>query len=136
MGSLRKHLSRLFLGLIPLLQATPSCAQSPSTDPVYLFATCTGRFSALIEHQWLVSDPASDQTEHLRDAMVDLLEAALPAERTVQAMAWRLEAKVAAAGLLHQVAFGRTPAYQTAAERQFAALMANCRALLANDDTA
>ena len=136
MGRLRKHLRCLFLGLIPLLQTTPSFAQLPSTDPLYLFATCTGRFSALIEHQRLLSDPASDQTERLRHDMIDLMAAAIPDAPDPKVMQWRLEAKVAAATLLQRADFGPTPWQQATARRQINALIAGCRALLAGDGSA
>lgn len=136
MGSLRKYLSRLFPGLILLLQTTAPFAQTTPTDPLYLFATCTGRLSALIEHQWLLSDPGSGQTDHLRQSMIDLMEAAQPAHPGPQAMAWRLEAKVAAAALLQRATFGTTPAHQAMAQRQINALIAGCRALLTLDGSA
>ena len=136
MGSGRNHQSRLFPGLILLLQTTSAFAQTPATDPLYLFATCTGRFSALIEHQWLLSDPASDQTDHLRRDMIDLMEAALPDTPDPRVMQWRLEAKVAAATLLQRADFGPTKAQQATARRQFDALIGGCRALLTGASTA
>ena len=136
MGSLRNQRCRLIAGLIALAQTMPAAAQTLSADPLYLFATCTGRFSALIEHQWLVSDPASDQTARLRSAMIDLVEAASPAGPAPQVMQWRLEAKVATAGLLQRAHFGPTPQQKALANRQIAALIGTCRSYLGNDGSA
>lgn len=81
--------------------ATQSVATRPPLDQTLrLFATCTGRLSAMVEFQWLIQDPAAAQTESHRDAMAQLLEAALPAGAAPAAMALRLQAKAAEADLL------------------------------------
>jgi hypothetical protein len=125
MGILRN----IALGLCLALSAPalPLCAQSQSrTDPMRLFATCTGRLSALMEYQWLVQDPDADRTETLRDAMAELLVAAMPPDGASHAMDLRLQAKAAEAQLLQQ-ALGRDGAWALAlAKRQ----VANCTALL------
>jgi hypothetical protein len=125
MGALRK----IVFGLCWALSAPvlPLCAQTlPHGDPMRLFATCTGRLSALLEYQWLVQDPGADATEARRDAMAQLLAAAMPLDGAARAMDLRLQAKVAEAQLLQQ-ALGRNGAWALAlAKRQ----MANCTALL------
>ena len=136
MGSGRNHLSRLFPGLILLLQTTSAFAQTPATEPLYQFATCTGRPSVLIEHQWLPGGAASDQTDQLRRDMIDVMAAAIPDAPDPKVMQWRLEAKVAAATLLQRADFGPTPWQQATARRQINALIAGCRALLAGDGSA
>ncbi len=70
MGGLQKHLFSLTLSLILLCQALVASAQTNPSDPLYLFATCTGRLSAMVEHQWLLSDPGSDETATLRADML------------------------------------------------------------------
>jgi hypothetical protein len=100
-----------------------------SDDPLYLFATCTGRLSALMEHQWIVDGPASDRTRQDRDAMLSLVEAAMREGEAVQVMAWRIEAKAAHAALLAQ---SRSPdaAQAKRAERQAGVLMQGCSAIM------
>ncbi len=125
MGSLHKTVSVLCWALSA--PALPLVAQTlPHTEPLHLFATCTGRLSALLEYQWLVLDPDADATEARRDAMAELLAAAMPPEGASRAMDLRLQAKAAEAQLLQQ-ALGRNGAWALAlAKRQ----VANCTALL------
>jgi hypothetical protein len=98
MGGLRKQMCCLAVGLT--LWAAPSALVADARpDPLALFATCTGRLSALMEFQWLVQDQGADLTKARRDAMADLLEAATPEGLRIRAMQIRLEAKVAAAAV-------------------------------------
>lgn len=90
------------------------------------FAVCTGRFSALVEHQWLVDGPASEPSERTRDALWSLAEAvARPGEATV-AMAWRVEAKAGQKALLVRGHF----AGDRAAEMRSAQLLQACADLI------
>lgn len=125
MGSLRIHVFGLCWALV--VPALPLCAQAlPPTDPIRLFAICTGRLSALMEYQWLVQDPGAAATETRRDAMADLLDAALPLNGAVRAMDLRLQAKVAEAQLLRQ-SLGRNGAWALALAKH---QVASCTALL------
>lgn len=97
-------------GLKTLLMAfalfpLPSLA---ADQPLYhLFATCTGRFSAELEHAWLFGDARSEDIERQRKHFELLAEATTPAAHITRAMSWRIEAKVAHAHLLSEVAFSR-----------------------------
>lgn len=64
------------------------------------FALCAGRYSALVEHQWLVDGLASEATALTRDAFVQMIEAVSPPDLARKALHWRIEAKVAQAALL------------------------------------
>lgn len=128
MGRLRKQL-RLGFFLIPLLQALPLCAE-PGDDTLRLFATCTGRLSALMEHQWLMQDPGSDTTQTERDQMIALMEAASPPDTLVQAMNWRLQAKAAQAALLSKAGFAPDPAQAARALARAGQLVTECLSLL------
>jgi hypothetical protein len=97
MGSLRTFLFAVW-GLF-----APALAHADA--PYLLFATCAGRLSALMEHQWLVDGPASDITRAERDAMVDLAEAAAPDGMAEVMMSWRVQAKAAQAALLRLTVF-------------------------------
>ncbi len=111
------------LALLALLTAGPAAADEAG---LRLFATCTGRLSAQMEHQWLTGDPASDTTRALRDGVAQLVEAAMPAGAEAQVMDWRLKAKVAQAALMQRATFGPDPRAALRAE----ALLSDCRALL------
>ena len=104
-------------------------ADGLADDPLYLFATCTGRLSALMEHQWIVDGPASDRTRQDRDVMLTLVDAAMRQGAEVQVMAWRVEAKVAHAALLAQ-SRSPDPALAVRAERRAAVLMQGCSAIM------
>jgi hypothetical protein len=72
-------------------------------------AACTGRLSALMEHQFLADGPASETTRRHRDGLADILAAVTPAGAEIRVMAWRVEAKAAHAALLRQARFGPDP---------------------------
>ena len=99
-------------------------------DLVSTFATCTGRFSALMEHQWLMSDPRADETQARRAAMVALLESVTPMAERRQALARRIDAKFALAGLLTRVDFNRDPADAAWAAQRVEVEIAHCDALM------
>ena len=129
MGSLRTRLCSLVILLIPSGQAPALYAQS-QTDPTPLLATCTGRFSALIEFQWLTQDPGSDATKVRRDAMAALLDAAMAPNEAVRTMALRVEAKQATAALLRAGQFGRDPVRAHWARQQAGRMLAACANLM------
>jgi len=118
------------LSVVACLALTPLAGAGqtlPDRDaPLYRFAQCAGRLSALMEHQWLIDPPASDRTEMLRARMLELLEAAsAPAEASL-ALSLRVDAKHAHAALLQAASFGRSEA----ARRQALRLERDCAAIL------
>lgn len=121
MGGFRTLL--LWLALVPPVSAGQGALPS---DPLTHFATCTGRLSALVEHQWRTDGPASEGTARQRDAMADLLVAVTPPDAAIPAMALRLEAKAAHAALLSQA--HRTG--DSGAQRLALRLIAPCLAML------
>ena len=74
-------------------------------NPVVLFATCVGRLSAMMEHQWMFDGAGSERTEAQRAAMIGLLEAVRPADAGRQVLHLRIEAKMAQAALLTRATF-------------------------------
>ena len=136
MGGVRKHLS---VCLILLAAAGAICAPRagqawPGTprDQVQVFATCTGRLSALMEHQWLIDAAASDDTARRRAAMIDLLDAAMEMDGTPGhvVLSWRIDAKMAQAQLLQQALFGTDPRLAARAQVMAARYMHDCSTLL------
>ena len=95
MGGLRTYLRAPAL-LCALAGPLPAQADTDLPDnPLHFFATCAGRMSALMEHQWQVDGPASDITKVRRAALLDVLSALTPPGSEAQVMAWRVEAKAA-----------------------------------------
>jgi hypothetical protein len=90
------------------------------------FAICAGRFSALVEHQWMVDGPASDRSAETRDSLLALVEAVKEPGMEAAAMGWRIEAKMAQKALLAQAHFGK----DAMAERRARELLQACAALV------
>lgn len=98
----------LFLVLAVFSSLPPARAMPLAPDnPVATFATCAGRLSAMMEHQWMFDGPASERTEAQRAAMIDLLEAVQPPDQGRDVLHLRLEAKMAQAALLTRATFNR-----------------------------
>lgn len=77
------------------------CNTPAAADPLLRdFAICTGRYSALVEHQWMVDGPASEQSARVRDALWSLVEAVAGPGEAQAAMGWRIEAKAGQRALL------------------------------------
>jgi len=124
MGALRKAIAALAVA------AFPSGPLGAAPDIFWTFAGCTGRLSALMEHQWLMSDPASDRTKAQRAAMITLLEATTPAEQLRPALSRRIQAKEAQARLLTRATFNDDPDDADWALRRSEAEIAACVGLL------
>ncbi|TAG11867.1 MAG: hypothetical protein EAZ40_16620 [Rhodobacterales bacterium] len=103
-------------------------AGSPATaDPLLRdFAVCTGRYSALVEHQWLVDGPASDASAGTRDSLWALVKAVAGPGEAATAMTWRIEAKVAQKALLDRAYFAK----DQIAEKRSAQLLQGCADLI------
>ncbi len=72
---------------------------------VSTFATCAGRFSAEMEHAWLVYDERAEEYEHRRGQFIDLLNAIVPQDQLRATLHLRVDAKMAHAQLLSQASF-------------------------------
>ena len=132
----------LALALAPLcptvLRAAPTIAGAPSDavrpaplpEIVRLFATCAGRLSAVMEHEWLLSRPGSEATALRRSRMLDLLEAVTEERNARRILTLRIEAKAAQARLLSRAAFSLDAAEASRAEAAAGRFMARCDALL------
>ena len=108
-----------------------SAAGPGAADPLLRdFAVCAGRLSAVMEDQWMFDGPGSERTAEELAAVVSLIEATMPADAGRTVMAWRIDAKVAQRGLLHQARFARNARLAKAAAARAEALAAGCRDLL------
>lgn len=132
MGGLKTLLS---LSLVALCAALPALAipESPR-ERALLFAACAGRYSASMEHAWLMGDDGG-RAALQRGQFLDLLEAQQP-----QAMAQglsgpalldaRITAKFAQARLLQLASFHTDAAQKRRASAEARRAMAPCAALL------
>jgi hypothetical protein len=90
------------------------------------FAICAGRYSAMVEHQWLVDGPSSDASAGTRDSLLALVEAVEEPGMSATVMGWRIEAKVAQKALLQRAHFAK----DRVAEARAAELLQSCAALI------
>lgn len=94
-------------------------------DPLRLLAGCAGRYSATVEHLWLVDGRAADAARVRRDVFVGMV-AAFPAPQAAMALHWRVETKAAHRALLDRGLFGP----DAGAARRAADWLAFCDSLL------
>ena len=91
--------------LVVLLAWVPKGANA-FDDMLDTFAECAGRYSAQLEHQWLMNDPASTRTEAQRAQVLDVLFALMDGEADAAlTLKRRLEAKFAHSRLLQRATF-------------------------------
>lgn len=69
-------------------------------DLARLFAGCAGRFSAELEHAWLMNQDKSADLAMQRQDMLVLLDATMDRSDARALLAYRIEAKLAQAALL------------------------------------
>lgn len=125
-----KTISRALALVLALSPPPAAWAESHAAeDQLHFFATCTGRLSALMEHQWMFDGPASDRTKDRRDAMLSLVDAVALPDDSRRVLLWRVEAKQAQTALLQQAAFGTGQAAKNA-QRMSDRLMQDCTAAL------
>jgi hypothetical protein len=118
------------VALAATLAAAPGSALPlTAAERALAFAACAGRYSAEVEHHWLLHPDLSPVAEARRDAFLTLLDAIEPdaIEDGVPPhllMATRIEEKAAQAALLQRAAFHIDPlaaeAAFSAAERRIA----------------
>jgi hypothetical protein len=127
----KKTIARPFALVAALLSAATSSAQPLDIEEqLRTFATCAGRLSAVMEHQWMFDGPASEHTQRRRDAVLELVEAAMPPERGSEVLQWRISAKVAQAGLLTRATFNNDARDAAWARAQADRLARACTGLL------
>lgn len=131
MGSLRKHTLGAILSaaMIPFAAGADDLGVAPPNQ-LHVFATCAGRLSALMEHQWMFDGPASDLTQKQNQAVVAVLDAITPPGQGPVVLGWRIEAKVAHRALLSSAAFTTDPRRTSSAARHADDLVRPCTAML------
>lgn len=96
----------------------------------FSFAECAGRFSAEMEHAWLLNDPAADMFEEDRAYFVTLTDASRAQDQGRLILNHRIEVKLAHAALLQQASFGPQPDRAAAARYIADRHIVACRSLL------
>lgn len=126
------------LAVLGTLVTGPAFAAAMPEDPIELvrgFATCAGRYSAEYEGGQLLTGIDIDESEALRDAFVELVEAVLPdadlgPNPAAIAMSWRIEAKVAHGALLARATYQSTSPHADLALQAASRHMEQCSRLL------
>ncbi|MFZ7089539.1 hypothetical protein [Primorskyibacter sp. 2E233] len=105
---MKTYLFGLILVFAGLAQPAPAMT-SDAAEQIRFFATCLGRVSATMEHEWLMGR-SGDQAQGQRKLFESLVEAVLPDARragltSAQVLNMRIEAKFAQARLLQTATF-------------------------------
>ncbi len=105
--------------------------QSAALDPlIRTFAGCAGRFSAEMEHAWLMSDARAEEHEAYRASFVSLLDAAVGAGEGRSVLRSRVETKMAHAALLTLAEFSMDQDRSRTAQKTAVAHLSACKNLL------
>lgn len=116
--------------LVVLLLVGPMPGRATADPLVSAFASCAGRFSAELDHAWLMQDERSSLIEKRRRQFVDLLNATMRRDQQRDALNLRIDAKVAHAQLLSQAAFSDEADRSEWAVRRARSEIAYCTGLL------
>lgn len=107
--------------------ATATSAQS-EVDLRREFANCAGRYSAIMEHAWLMRDTKAETYEAHRDEFISLLDAI--GEQNETTLHLRVDAKLAMSALLAQATFAGDPVASGRARHFVKTKIEDCRAML------
>ena len=112
--------------LAALAVGTLTCAPAMADPLLQEFSICAGRFSALVEHQWLVDGPASEASARQRDSLLALVGAVAGPGEAQLSLSWRIEAKAAQRALLDRAWL----AGDKVSEKRSAQLLQGCADLI------
>lgn len=116
--------------LLALLLFLPLPSQAEDAALYKTFATCAGRYSAELEHAWLMGAPDAAELEQRRQQFVGLIEAVLLDDQQRLALNQRVLAKAAHRQLLTQATFSQDASLRTWALTRARSETAYCRGLL------
>ena len=99
-------MSRIKTGLSGALSALILASPASAFGDLWpVFAQCAGRYSAELEHAWLMGDRDAAMPEERRAYFIALVEGAMPVGAGSEALDHRISAKFAQAALLQSAAF-------------------------------
>lgn len=108
----------------------PANGAQAHDDLAMVFAACAGRYSAELEHAWLMNTPQAEELASTRADLLALLEAVMTPETARDALNYRIEAKIAQSALLTTAEFGTNPERTKAAKRLAERHLKGCKRLL------
>ncbi|WP_146343881.1 hypothetical protein [Falsiphaeobacter marinintestinus] len=129
MGSLKT----ISLGLVLICGLNGPSQAVDSADPttrLQFFASCAGRLSALMEHQWMFDGTASEHTKSRRANVLEILQAMMPPDAGRSVLNWRIDAKMAHASLLTRATFNDNAADAQRAAQVATRMVAQCDSVL------
>ncbi|MGV6803926.1 MAG: hypothetical protein ACWA49_06950 [Ruegeria sp.] len=121
-------LRTFFLSVLYIL--TSSGLLSAESGILKSFAGCAGRFSAEMEHAWLLNDPKAQDYELRRGGFVSLLEATTTADNAEFVLGHRVNSKHAHARLLQTATFASDEVKASAARRAANRYLDECNLLI------
>ncbi|MEM7440556.1 MAG: hypothetical protein AAF393_13225 [Pseudomonadota bacterium] len=104
----------------------PFAAQAQAQPLSEAFASCAGRYSAELEHAWLLNDDRSVEFEHRLHQFADLVKATALQGDLRNLLNLRIETKLAHAGLLTQATFATDTELSDWAEARAASAINFC----------
>ena len=113
-----------------VVMATGITQAAADNDIAFSFAECAGRFSAEMEHAWVLSDPRAEHYENARSGFVSLLAAVATEADAQRAMSHRIETKFAHAALLQVATFNQDGVASAAARRIATVHLGQCEMFL------
>lgn len=113
-----------------LLSLTMSVSAAAQDTIAMTFAGCVGRFSAQMEHAWLMGSETAEDHQSQRHLFLTLLDATAGAEVPRDLLAHRIAHKRAQSILLTQASFGVDARRKKAAERQAMRHLNACKSLV------
>lgn len=126
-----QDMSRTKRLLIAAMLLSPSALRAgPQDDLPWIFTACAGRYSAEIEHAWILGRSETTQYENQKQAFVTLAEAITPDPGSPELLNHRIEAKYAQARLLTLATFQTDPKRARLAQRMASTHINACKMLL------
>ena len=116
--------------LVCMVGAPASALTFSAEEQVVFFATCAGRLSATMEHQWIHDTASADATTVQRTEMINLVSAVMPDEDGRDVLNIRVSAKHAQARLLSRATLNRDDGDAAWARARADALLRECTSIL------
>ena len=116
--------------LVILLTVLPLPGRAADNVLTSAFASCAGRFSAELEHAWLVADERTEEIERRRRQFIDLVNATVPPDQRRHVLNLRIDAKIAHGALLTQATFSQDRERAQWAARRAESEIAYCSGFL------
>ena len=121
-------LKTILLTCLSLAAAAPQARADAALHE--LFAACVGRYSAQMEHAWLMQTADAAEYESRRLTFLSLLDATVPEGRARETLSYRIDVKMAHASLLAVAEFSDNADRARAARQMAARHIASCQALV------